>query len=1026
MNIAEWCIRNNRTTLVLIAIIIFSGVFTFLTMSRNENPKFTIRLATIITPFPGASPQRVEELVSDKLEEKIREIPEVEFITSQNMNGVSIIKVNVWEKYKDMVPVWNKLRNKVDDALPDLPPEAGTPVINDEYGDVFGILVAVTGDGYTMREIEDWADIVRDDLLKVPGSGKVVRWGRQAERIFINFSASKFSELGVNPFQLAKIIDAQNTIRPSGDVKVGAERLSIEPTGTFQNVDELKELSVRLPGQNESIALDSLVDISRDYADPPIKPVHYNGERCVMLAVSMAKGGNIMDLGDSVTAELEILQKRMPVGLELNMFVYQPEFVAKSVNDFTLNLMESFAFVVAVMLIFAGLKTGIIAGLLVPMAMLACIALMPAMGVGLQGISIASLIISLGILVDNGVVVSENILVRLASGQERLKAVTEAVSELWMPLLAASLTTVFAFLPIPLAPSATGEYTSSLFVVVTLALFSSWVLALTFVPMLCFYILKPEKRVQEFLSKPYLVYRKLLLLVLRHRPAFLVVVVGLCVFSVWGFKYVPKMFFPPNERPQFLMDFWQPYGTDITTTEARVSQLEKFLLDDPATESVGSFIGAGGPRWYLPLTIQDNNKNYASIVVNTHDIEEVDALIERTHKELALNFPDVSATIKKLRNGPPVGAPIQIRISGSDIKELYELRDYVVETLRANDDITRVWDDWGQWAKKIVVDVDQDRARRAGVSSSDVANSLQLQMTGVEATVFREGDKNIPVVLRTQEKFRSDMDRFGSMAVYPENGGENVPLLQVGEPAVEWQPSNIRRRDQTRTITVKADIRTGAFPSIVLGDVKPILSEYMASEEWPEGYKVAFGGEFEKSDKASGSIRQNLPLALGLLVLVLVAQFNSLRRPAIILLTVPPMFVGITWGMLATSSPFGFMAMLGMISLLGIIVNNAIMLIDRIEGLRSKGLELQDAIVVAALQRARPIIMTTVTTIIGMVPLSLQGGEMWRPMANCIMSGLAFATVLTLLLCPVLYSLFFRAGFKKYNWRQTILQDVQE
>ncbi|WP_432737578.1 efflux RND transporter permease subunit [Maridesulfovibrio sp. FT414] len=1026
MNLARWCIENNRTSIALFLLIALGGVMTFMNIPKAEDPDFTIRTAVVITAFPGASPQRVEELVTDKLEEKIREIDVIKNVRSQSMTGLSIIEVEFQDNQKDMKPIWQKLRNKVSDAASSLPPEAMTPSINDEFGDVYGILVALTGDGFSYRELKDVADYTRDKLLEIPSVGKVERWGLQDERIFVDFSNSRMAAAGISPFALGQMIDHQNSIRPSGSSKVGPERIYIEPTGEFQSVDDIANLSMRIEGMKSSLKLSDVTKVTRGFADPPGVLARYNGEPAIMLAVSMADGNNIMEVGELVTAKLDELSKDLYHGMEYNIVVYQPDYVETAVSDFMLNLLESFVFVVVVILAFAGFRTGLVAGSLVPMAMLGCIGLMPLFDVGMQRISIASLIISLGILVDNGVVVSEAILVRLAAGEDRMKAVVGSVSELWMPLLAASLTTVFAFLPIPLAENTTGEYCFSLFIVVSLTLLCSWGLSMSMVPMLCYYVLKPKVMIQTFSSRLYRAYRGMLIFCLKHRPAFLAVVLAGCVVAFWGFKFVPKMFFPPNERAQFTIDFWQPFGSDITTTAEEVGRLEQFLLADEGVDSVGTFIGHGGPRWYLPLNLEQRNDNLATFVVNTKSVPDTDAVIERTRQEIKAKFPDADFSLKKLMNGPPVGAPVQIRISGSDQATLYKLRDRIAALLEHTPGVARVWDDWGQWTKKMVVDVDQNKARQAGLSSFDVAASLQSSMSGYQASTYREGDINIPILLRSEEAFRNRLDKLESINIYSYTDGKSVPLSQIASSKMVWQPSDIRRRDQTRTMTVKADLFDGYFAMKTLDAVRPEINRMMQSPEWPMGYSVAYGGEFEKSEESQAAINANMPLAMGLLVLVLIFQFNSFRRPLIILLTLPPMMCGITPGMILTNSPFGFMPMLGMISLLGIIVNNAIMLIDRIEIQRNRGMALNDSIVLASLERARPIIMTATTTIIGMVPLSLQGGEMWRPMANCIMSGLSFATVLTLILCPVLYSMFFKQGFKKYEWNPAVIEQGKD
>lgn len=1025
MNLAKWCLKNSRTALVLFVLLAASGMWSLVNMSKQEDPKFTIRVALVVTAFPGASPQRVEELVTHTLEEKVRDMPQVHRLKSQSLEGLSILEVEFYDGIRDMEPVWRTLRNKIDDAQPSLPEGAMPSMVNDEYGDVFGLCVALTGDGYTYRELKDVADSTRDELLKIDMVGKVELWGVQDERIYVDFSNARLAALGFSPFQLAQVIDAQNTIKPSGHARLGPERIVIEPTGEFLSVEDIRQLSVRLPGQKTGVALSDIATVTRGFVDPPSRMVRYNSKPSILLAISMAEGGNVLELGRQVCAELDTLQQRVPLGLTYTMALYEPSYVKNALGDFGINLLESFVFVVVVMLAFAGLRTGLVAGALVPMAMLGCLAVMPFFGVGLQRMSIASLIISLGILVDNGVVVSENILVRLAAGEEREKAVLAAVHELWMPLLAASLTTIFAFLPIPFAPSKVGEYTFALFVVVSCTLLASWLLSLSFIPMLSMKVLQPRHTVQHFDNRWYRAYRRALSWVLKHRAVFLSGVIVACAVSVLGFQLIPKIFFPPNERDQFIVNFWQPYGSDIRTTAERAGRLEAFLEQDERVRNVLTFVGASGPRWYLPLHLETGAPNFASLVVQIKDPKDVPQLIPEVQEVLDSKFPDCRHSVKRLMFGPPFGAPIEVRISGPDIATLYQLRDKVQGELRQCDGVVSIWDDWGEWTKKLVVDVNQEKARQAGLSSADVALSLQTHMSGMPVSTYREGDEAIPILLRSEERIRENLGRLEGLNIYSYATGASVPLMQLARPHLVWQPPNIRHRDGVRTITVQADIE-GVYASQVLAELQPRLRNLQLSDAWPGGYSLGYGGEEEVSSESSASIFENLPLAMGLLVLVLVGQFNSIRRPLIIVLTLPPMMVGITWGMLVTRSPYGFMAMLGMISLLGIIVNNAIILIDQIERFRADGVVGQDAVVLGALKRVRPILMTTTTTIIGMIPLSLQGGELWRPMANCIISGLAFATILTLLLCPVLYSLFFKLSFEGWTWSPNILSQVQE
>lgn len=1018
MNVGTWCIRNNRTAGLVFLLLVAAGLWTYLTIPRLEDPSFTIRTAVVATPFPGSSPRKVEKLVTDKLEDSIREMAEVEWITSQSMAGLSVIHVRMADRYQDMQPIWQRLRNKVRDCEPELPDGVVPPVVNDEFGDVYGILLALTGDGYTSRELKDAAEDIRNDLLTVRDVAKVKLHGVQEESIFVEFSNALMAQLGFSPRQLMNILQAQNSVQPSGDAVLGPERVLIESTGEFQSLEDLRETTLRIPGQSESVSLKDITSISREVRDPPRHMVRFNGREAVVLAVSMVDNGNIVGLGKRIQDRMARIQDELPVGLDLQTLMFQPDFVQGSIRTFTVNLLEAFGFVVVVMFVFVGWRTGFVAGSLVPMAMLTAITLMPFFGVKLQIVSIGALIISLGMLVDNGVVVSEHILVDMASGTPRLEAAGNAVRRLWLPLLTASLTTIFAFLPIPLAKSMTGEYTMSLFTVVTLTLLSSWILSMTFVPVCCHAFLRESGNGgRNFQHLLYRTYRAILLPSLKARGAFVAGVVLLMAAAGWGFTHVPSMFFPPNEREIVTVEFWQPYGTDIQTTAERAARLDRFLRRQDQVSSTGMFIGYGGPRWYLAMEPEQTNKNYVFFVVNTRSVEGAWTMKTAIEDELDRNFPDCRASVRLLERGPPVGAPIQVRLSGQEVETINTLRHSIAQAVKDAPGTTTVWDDWGEPTKKLVVDVNQERAKRAGLSTREIALSLQAQFSGIEISQYREEEDVIPIMARSRKDFREDLWKIEGLNVYSYRTRQSVPLLQVATPKITWQPSNIRRRNGVRTMTIKSEVARGVFASEILNEhVAPVLRDMEGSRDWPQGYDIDYGGEFEESSKANTSILINIPLVVGLVALILVGQFNSYRRVIIIGLTVPPMFVGVTGGMLATGSPFGFMALLGMISLVGIIVNNAIMMIDQIEIERARSQTRQDALVIAAQKRLRPIIMTAATTILGLVPLSLQGGELWRPMANVLIFGLAFSTLLTLVLCPVLYSVFFRIPFQGYTF----------
>jgi multidrug efflux pump subunit AcrB len=1025
MNIPAWCIRNNRASFFMLALFGLLGLQTYFALPRLENPEFVMRVAMIRTVFPGASPLKVEQLVTDPLEEKLRGIVGIDHITSQSLNGVSLIIVEVKESFKDMKPIWDKVRSKVGDVKAELPSGVLDPIVDDEFGDNFGIVLALTGDGYTYRELKDVADDVRDELLALSDVAKIDLYGTQEERIFVEFSNTRLAEAGISPAMLVEVLSRQNIVQPGGNAKVGPDRVVIEPTGEYKTVQDIRRTVLRLPGQAGTIYLEDLASVWRGFVDPPSEMAYANNQPAIVLAINMSKNGRITELGPTVLQKLEELTADLPMGLDFRVIAYQPKFVRKAINDFMINLAEAFLFVFIVVLLFAGLRTGLTVGILVPMAMLLCMMLMPVFDVSLQKISIASLIIALGILVDNGVVVSEDILSRLAHGEERLKACSRAATSLAMPMLAATLSTIFAFLPIPMAQSTTGEYCFSLFIVVTITLLASWVLAMTMIPLLSFYLLKPKLKQQTFTNLFYRIYRGLLVMNLKARSIHVLLVIGLTAIAIWSFKFVPTIFFPPNEREMFFIDLYMPYGFDIEVTQQRTAELEKHLLAMPEVASIGTFVGNPGPRWYLSLDMSDNGTHYARLIINTHTTPDVDRVLAEAKAYMDDHFPEVRYVANKLENGPPVGAPIQVRISGPDIKTIYTLRNQLITEMKQVSGVINIRDNWGDWTKKMRIYVEQDEAKKAGFTSQDIALSLMTQISGYEATEYREGEKIIPIVLRSKDLYREDLGLIEGMNVYSWQDERSIPLLQLARAKMRWQPSNIRRRDGQRTMTVKADVE-GRFASAVITDIQSRMTPVVNSETWPLGYKLAYGGQFEESANASASIQAGLPLAGGLILLLLVLQFNSMRRMLIIILTIPPMMFGITFGLIATKAPFGFMAMLGLISLTGIIINNAIILIDSIEKERSKGQAPQNAVVIAAQKRLRPIIMTATTTIVGLLPLSYQGGEMWRPMANTLIFGLAFSTLLTLVLCPVLYSLFFRIRFRGYQWDAKVLQETSK
>ena len=1027
MNLTRGAIEKNRFTFVALLIIFASGLLSYFGMSRAEDPGFIIRVAVVVTHFPGASPARVEQLVTDKIEKAVQEMPELDFIASESKTGTSIVYVNVREEYTAMRPIWDSLRRKVDSAASELPSDVIGPFVNDEFGDVFGTIIAITGDGFSYAELEEVADGVRDELLLIPEVAKVDMYGDQEERVFVEYNNARLTELGLSPIQLERILESRNIIIPGGSVETRNEKIAVEPSGNFESVEDLRHALISVPGRTEIIALQDIAEISRGYTDPPETKLRANGEPAIALAVSMREGGNILELGRQVRETIRFVESEFPIGVDFEFIQFQADPVTKKVDNFIASLLQAIAIVVLVMLASLGVRTGLVVASLIPMAIVMALAVMGFVGIGLDQMSLAALIISLGMLVDNAIVMSESIMVQMGEGKSATQAAVDSAAELRIPLLISSLTTCAAFLPIFLAESSTGEYTAPLFKVVTITLLCSWVLSLTMIPALSVLFLKVKKQTSaEAFDRPfYRIYRRLLLLGLRNRLVSVALIVGTFLLAIQGFKLIPVIFFPPNDRPTFSAELRLPVGSNLAATNETVAEIERYLADEMVVtddqaaageEGVVSwavFIGEGAPRFVLGMNIEQNTPEYAVFIINATSREVIDDLAPRLQQFCFDSFPDLKARVVPLQNGPPITNPIEVRISGRDEDVIFEHVDTVKGKLHQIPGTIGITDDWGARSKKLVVRINEARAQRAGVTNQDVAISLLTALTGFETTEFREGDKVIPVMLRSVAADRQDLGKIESLSVFSQATGMSLPLKQVADAAIEWESANIRRRDRLKTVTVQADLAPGVTANEVIGELQPWLES--ESDDWGLGASWEFGGEFETSIEANQSIGAKVPVAMLIIVVLLVGQFNSLRRPLIILVTIPLGIIGVVVGLIVMRSYFGFMTLLGIISLSGIVINNAIVLLDRIKTeIEENGLEPPQAVVESAQRRLRPILLTTFTTLGGLIPLYLGGGPMWEPMAVAIMFGLLFATLLTLGFVPVLYSLLFGVKFTDF------------
>ncbi len=1012
MNITKLAITNNRTSIVLMIVILLAGISAYQSMPKDYDPGFIIRTAQVITYFPGASPARVESLVSDKIEKAIQEIPELDYVKSESRTGISIVSANIKERYKKMRPIWDNLRRKIEAIENELPSEAQKPIINDEFGDVFGIVIGVTAENFSYRELKKITDEVKDELLTLAEVGKVDIFGEQEERVFIEYNNARLSELGLSPSQLSDQLASRNIVIPGGSIDLADEKISLEPTGNFESIEEIAKTIIQIPGSDQVLYLNEIAMVRRGYVDPISSKLNVSGERGLTIAVSMREGGNNLLLGTQITQTVNRLTSIYPIGVEFSFLSFLPKEVEEKVDDFAANLIQAVVIVTIVMLFFLGLRTGLIVASLIPASMIFGILIMSVFNISIDQISLAALIIALGMLVDNGIVMSENIMVQMADGKKPIDAAIDSANELKIPLLTSSLTTAAAFLPIFLAESSTGEYTASLFKVVAITLLCSWLLSLTIIPLLCVYFLKVKAAKQDFNSSFYKNYRDLLGVLLKNRWKTIGATLLLFSISIVGLQTIPKLFFPPSDRAYFKVELELPVGTRIEATEKVAKQIEAYIagelaVNDQRNNGVTSwvtYVGSGGPRFLLTHNPKPISSNYSLMIINVTSHKIIEKLMSKIETFAFNEFPDLLIKLRKIENGSPIANPVEVRIKGKQTGQLFTIVETVKEKMANISGLKAISDNWGMPIKKLQIEINQTRARRAGVSSKDIAISLQTGLSGLELTQYREGNDVIPVIMRTVENDRKNLSKLESLSVYSQASGVSVPLKQVADIKVIWEPALILRRDRAKTVTVGAQIDSTTTASEAFLELRKWLDEEKTN--WPFGYDYEFGGEAESSQKANRSISEKLPIAVFIIILLLVAQFNSIRKSAIVLSTIPLGIIGVVFGLFVGQSFFGFMTLLGIISLAGIVINNAIVLLEKIQTELSEHPQDQsEAIIQASQKRVRPILLTTATTVLGLIPLYLGGGEMWEPMALAIIGGLLFSTLLTLGVVPVLYAL---------------------
>jgi multidrug efflux pump subunit AcrB len=1015
-NITPFALDNNRVTLLFLLLMGIAGVFAYLSYPKQEDPSIQIREALVWAYFPGMAPQRVEDLITRKLEEQIRLLGDVDYIKSDSKRGMSFMHVVARDEVPVLKTVWRDLRDKLVDVVPQLPKGTIGPFVNDEFGLTAVADIALWSDGFSLAEMRIVARDLRNRLYQLKGIRRVELFGVQDQRVFLELSSAKLAEFGISPGVVIQTLQQQNIILQGGLIDVKGQNIVVQPSGDFNSVSEIEDVIITIPGTQRVTPLRDLAKVTRGYVDPPNKPVYYNGRKAIVLSVSILEGEgvNAVEFGARLTQKVKQAQKSLPIGYALDYATFQPPLIEGAVQGAATNLMQTLVIVLVVVILFLGVRTGLIVGSFVPMTMLMSIVIMRAMDIELQRMSIASLIIALGMLVDNGIVIAEDIRTRLQNGEDRREAALASGRTLALPLLTSTLTTIFAFAPIPLAIGGTGEYTTSLGQVLIITLLSSWFLSMLMTPLMCVWFMKVKPRepavegqaVDPYGGGFYRIYRRLLEGMLRMRLLVLGATAAAFVGALLASQIIIKEFFPRGDRNQYLVYLDLPAGSRSDKTAEVALRLSNWLGDksvNPEIAGTVAYVGGGGPRFFLSLSPIDADPHLAFLIVNTQNAKQVPAMVERTRKFALGNLPEARTRVKAMWLGSTETGLFEIRLSGPSFNVLREKAKHMLQGMHAIPGIVDVMQDWENRVLKLNVRVDQARARRAGVTSRDVANSLNALVSGADLTDYREGDEAIPVVLRGTEAERTNPANFRSLSIYSSARGTNVPLTQIADIEPVWDFYRIKRRGQERTITISAK-----HQYLKANQIYEALKPAIAKLDLPPNYYWQMGGELEQSAKAQGYLFANMPLAAAGIIFLLVWQFNSFRRAGIILLTIPLTFIGAVIGLIVMNGVFGFMVILGLLSLAGIIINNGIVLIDRIDIEVGEGREPYDAIVQACLARFQPILMTTVTTILGLLTLILSFDPLFYGMAVTIAFGLAVATVFTLGVVPVLYAMLFR------------------
>ncbi len=1004
-NLSEWALRHRALVWFFLVIILAAGVFSYLRLGRAEDPAFTIKTMVVQVSWPGATIAETLAQVTDRVEKKLQETPGLDYLRSFTTAGKTTVFVELKGSVapNDVADAWYQVRKKVNDIRSTLPDGIVGPFFNDEFGDTYGIVYAFTADGFTQRELRDRAEQIRARLLNLENVAKVDIFGTQDEKIYIEFSVAKLAELNLDRQALIEALQAQNAITPAGVIQGQDQKILVQVEGAFKSEADIRKVNFVANGR--LFRLSDVATVKRAYGDPPQPMFHYNGETAVGLAVTMTKGGDILRLGENVADEMEKITADLPIGIEPHLVADQPQVVEHAIGEFTQALWEAVAIVLAISFLSLGLRAGAVVACSIPLVLAAVFVCMDLLGIDLQRISLGALIIALGLLVDDAMITVETTVTKLEEGWDKARAATFAYSSTAFPMLTGTLVTACGFIPVGFAKSAAGEYTFSLFAVVTIALIISWIVAVVFAPLIGVTVLaeKPPRHEDAGPTRFSRLYRRVVTEAMRWRWVTIGLTLLLLIAAIAGLSRVSQQFFPPSDRPELLVDLRLSEASSIYATERAVNHLEDLLKGDPDIDRWSAYVGTGSVRFYLPLNVELPNDFFGQAVVVTKSLEARERVRARLEDAVAQEIPEAVTRISPLELGPPVGWPLQYRVAGPDQANVRAIARDAAAVIASDPRTRKVNFDWMEPVRTLRLEVDQDQARLLGISSEQLAYSLNAVVSGLTITQVRDGTYLIDVVARAEEADRASPATLRTLPIALPNGG-TVPLLEVASVNFDQDEPLIWRRDKVPTLTVQADVATGALPETVAKDLAAKIETLNAG--LAPGYSVVIGGGVEEAGHSRASVAAVLPVAGVLMLIVLMVQLQSIQRVFLVISVAPFGMIGVVVAMLLSGKPLGFVALLGVIALVGMIIRNSVILVDQIETEIAHGRETWDAVVEASWHRFRPIMLTAAAAILAMIPIAPT--VFWGPMAYAIMGGLAVATVLTLVFLPALYAAWFR------------------